>query len=170
MEETWGWKSLKRRFEDQGWFYRYEGEKGGNTEGDKGIKGEVVEGKKNCQGMKVHCWRGLREGRSERWLIAGVEWCSSEVEALHSRILVPKGDDRRLQHWKWTRSHKVSVCVLKACSGKRTVVSSGCVSKENLQTNKINEKKIRSRHASHRPKSQRKGLAPGARAQKLQGG
>lgn len=105
--------------------------KGGNTEGDKGIKGEVVEGKKNCQGMKVHCWRGLREGRSQRWLIAGVEWCSSEVEALHSRILVPKGDDRRLQHWKWTRSHKVSVCVLNACSGKRTVVSSGCVSKEN---------------------------------------
>lgn len=106
--------------------------KGGNNEGDKGIKGEVVEGKKNCQGMKVHCWRGLREGRSERWLIAGVEWCSSEVEALHSRILVPKGDERRLQHWKLTRSHKVSVCALNACSGNRTVVSSGCVSKENL--------------------------------------
>lgn len=120
--------------------------------------------------MKVHCWRGLREGRSERWLIAGVEWCSSKVEALHSRILVPKGDERRLQRRKLTRSHKVSVCALNACSGNRTVVSSGCVSKENLETNKINKKKIRSRHALHRLKSQRNGLASGARAQKLQGG
>lgn len=118
MEETWGWRSLKRWFEDQGWFYRYEGEKGGTMREIKGLKGKLLRERRTVREWKYTDW-GLREGRSERWLIAGVEWCSSEVEALHSRTLVPKGDERRPQHWKLTRSHKVSVCALNACSGNR---------------------------------------------------
>lgn len=108
-------------------FYSYTGKKGGALREDKGIKEEI-------EGGGVKKWKytagGLREGRSERRLIGWSGVASSKAEATFTHTCAKKGDERSLQHRELTGSHNVSVCAPNACCGNRTVVSRGCLSKE----------------------------------------